>query len=149
MWLGSSPGTTGLRARTPPILVVEDDEDTRSFLEIALSEWGHTVICTADGSEAMRVAEHIRPAAIILDLWLPRVNGFAFRSWLLERPRLMDVPVIVLTAAGPVATDPVPDVAILYKPVNFDLLKAMLEAELSSETTVPPRGARTGPVPRR
>jgi DNA-binding response OmpR family regulator len=140
MWLGSS---TGVRTRTPPILVVEDDDDTRSFLEFALSEWGHAVICAADGREAMRLAEHITPAAILLDLWLPRMNGFAFRSWLLEQPRLADVPVILLTAAGPAATDPVPDVAILYKPLDFDLLKAVLEAELAPETTTPARNART------
>ncbi len=122
-----------------PILVVEDDEDTRSFLRIALSEWGYPVVGAADGGEAITVVQRVTPSVIILDLWLPRVSGFVFRSWLLDQPRLADVPVILLTAAGPAASDSVPDVATLYKPVDLDLLKALLEVQLSSESIIQAR----------
>jgi two-component system response regulator MprA len=112
---------------------VEDDEDTRSFLELVLSEWGYAVLCAEDGIEAMALARHITPALVILDLWLPRLNGFAFRSWLLEQPSLARVPVIVVTAAGPGVADQVQDVATLYKPIDVDLFKALLEVQLISE----------------
>jgi DNA-binding response OmpR family regulator len=130
MWLGSSTRSSGARARPMPILVVEDDEDTRSLLGLALSEWGHSVVCVADGAEAMDFTRQVTPAVILLDLWLPRVNGFAFRSWLLEQPHLAQVPVIVITAAGPAAADAVQDVATLYKPIDVDLLRALVEVQL-------------------
>jgi DNA-binding response OmpR family regulator len=133
MWLASSRKLSGVWTRTKPLLVVEDDEDTRSFLRLTLLEWGYSVMCAEDGIDAMALARHITPALIILDLFLPRVDGFAFRSWLLEQPGLAQVPVIVMTAAGPAAADPVEDVATLYKPIDVDLLKAMLEVQLTSE----------------
>ena len=76
----------------------------------------------------MAIARGCAPAAIILDLWLPKVNGYTFRAWQLEQPHLVDVPVIVLTAAGPSAVDPIPGVSALYKPLDVDLLKALLGA---------------------
>jgi DNA-binding response OmpR family regulator len=133
MWLGSSRRSSGVRQRTKPILVVEDDEDTRSFLRLTLSEWGHSVVCAADGAEAIAFARQVTPAIVLLDLWLPRVSGFAFRSWLLEQPRLRHVPVILVTAAGATAADPVPDVATLYKPIDVDLLKALIDVQLAPE----------------
>jgi DNA-binding response OmpR family regulator len=111
-----------------PILVVDDDDDIRSFLREALTEWGYRVVCADDGDDAMAIVRRMVPAAIILDLWLPRVSGFTFRAWQLEQPHLAEVPVIVLTAAGPGAADRLADVAALYKPVDLDLLRVLLDA---------------------
>jgi len=130
MWLGRGGRQLGMRR---PVLVVDDDEDVRWFLRIALSEWGYSVLCAGDGDEAMAIARKVTPLIIILDLWLPRVSGFAFRAWQLEQRRLRHVPVIVLTAAGPGAADPLSDVAALYKPVDLDLLKALLEVQIASD----------------
>jgi DNA-binding response OmpR family regulator len=133
MWLGSQARSTAARTRTKPILVVEDDEDTRSFLRLILSEWGYGVVCAEDGSDAMALVRDITPAVVILDLWLPRVNGFVFRSWMLEQPGLAHVPVMVITAAKPAAADLIPDVTTLYKPIDVDLFKALLEVQLTPE----------------
>src|ERR1044071_544952 len=133
MWLGRGTKKPTMKLPTRPVLVVDDDEDIREFLRSALSEWGYGVLCAADGDEAIAIAQKVTPLIIILDLWLPRVSGFAFREWQLEQWRLSRVPVIVLTAAGPGAADRLSDVAALYKPVDLDLLKALLEVQLASD----------------
>jgi DNA-binding response OmpR family regulator len=128
MWLGRGAAPKGVEREIEPILVVDDDEDIRAFLREALLEWGYRVVCADDGDDAMAIARQVVPAAIILDLWLPRVSGFTFRAWQLEQPQLVDVPVIVLTAAGPAAIDRLADVAALHKPVDLDLLRVLLDA---------------------
>jgi CheY-like chemotaxis protein len=113
------------------VLIVDDDEDVRSALHHTLVEWGYRVVCAEDGDDAMAIARQVTPATIILDLCMPRVSGFAFREWQLEQPMLSNVPVIVLTAAGPRATDELPGVASLYKPIDVDLLQALLMVQIA------------------
>ena len=112
--------------RSRPVLIVDDDEDIRTVLRETLHEWGYAAICAADGYEAMSFVQEVTPSTIILDLWMPKMNGFLFRKWLVTQPRLVDVPVIVLTAAGAQGADQLDDVTALYKPVDFDLLNAFL-----------------------
>ena len=89
-------------------------------------EWGYEVICAEDGEDAIRMAAKFRPALIVLDLGMPRMNGFAFRTWQLAQPRLADIPVIVLTAEGPQAADRLAGVSALYKPLDVGLLQVFL-----------------------
>jgi CheY-like chemotaxis protein len=128
MWLPSRTRTPPPKAtrRPPPVLVVDDDDDIRTVLRQVLSEWGYSSICAANGYEAMRLVQNVTPSTIILDLWMPKMNGFLFRKWQLTQPYLAGVPVIVLTAAGAQGADQLDDVTALYKPVDFDLLQALL-----------------------
>ena len=57
------------------ILVVDDEEDTRSSLEEILSEEGFRVVCAADGEQALAVVEADPPHAVFLDIELPKMNG--------------------------------------------------------------------------
>ena len=112
--------------RLRPVLVVDDEPEIRTVLREMLREWGYSTICAADGHEAITCVQKVTPSTIILDLWMPKMNGFLFRKWQLTQPRLADVPVIVLTAAGAQGADQLDDVTALYKPVDFDLLRAFL-----------------------
>ena len=112
--------------RSRPVLIVDDDEDIRTVLRETLHEWGYASICAADGHEAMSFVQEVTPSTIILDLWMPKMNGFLFRKWLMTQHRLVNVPVIVLTAAGAQGADQLDNVTALYKPVDFDLLNAFL-----------------------
>jgi DNA-binding response OmpR family regulator len=114
------------------VLIVDDDEDIRSSLHRTLVEWGYRVVCAEDGDDAMAIVQRVTPATIILDLCMPRVSGYAFREWQLAQPTLSRVPVIVLTAAGSNATDDLPGVASLYKPIDVDLLQALLVVQIAS-----------------
>jgi CheY-like chemotaxis protein len=80
------------------ILVVEDDETTRTVTQHALERQGWSVAQAENGRVALaRLAEH-RPDAILLDLRMPEMDGFEFLGELRRHPPWRDIPVLVLTA---------------------------------------------------
>ena len=84
--------------RTAPVLVVEDDADTREMLRRMLERDGFAVVEAADGRAGLdRLAEH-RPSLILLDLLMPQMNGFEFLAELQTRPEWRSIPVVVVTA---------------------------------------------------
>jgi CheY-like chemotaxis protein len=102
--------STALAGQRPPlastvdrpfILVVEDDEDSRSAIADLLEETGYTVIAVVNGREALRVLrEGVLPRGIVLDLMMPIMDGWDFRANQLKDPRLSTIPVVLMTAAG-------------------------------------------------
>jgi DNA-binding response OmpR family regulator len=58
------------------VLIVDDDRDTAAPLAIVLRRWGYEVRAALDGPAALHEAETFRPGAVILDLAMPRMNGF-------------------------------------------------------------------------
>ncbi|WP_147917796.1 response regulator [Ruania zhangjianzhongii] len=89
-----------LGAATPdqPILVVDDDTTTRDMLRRQLERAGWPVIEAADGVEAISHLDAGEPALVLLDLVMPRMDGFAFLDELRGRPDAQELPVIVLTS---------------------------------------------------
>ena len=86
------------RDGTAPVLVVEDDADTREMLQRMLEREGFAVTEAADGRAGLdRVAEQ-RPSLILLDLLMPQMNGFEFLAELQTRPDWRSIPVVVVTA---------------------------------------------------
>lgn len=105
------------------ILVVEDDSDLRRSLAEVLEDEGCEVACARDGQDALRQLEASdAPQAILLDLTMPGMDGWTFRSHQRRDPRLAAIPTVVISAGY--AGDPsgvaalAPD-AFLAKP--FDL----------------------------
>jgi signal transduction histidine kinase/DNA-binding response OmpR family regulator len=80
------------------VLVVEDDEATRDVLARGLSADGWRVRLAADGIEGLERVQEERPSLVLLDLWMPRLDGFGFLRELRSRPEYADLPVTVLTA---------------------------------------------------
>jgi PAS domain S-box-containing protein len=81
------------------ILVVEDDADTRTRLCRSLREQNSEVWEASDGVEALAVLRHHRPDLVLLDLMLPRVNGFEVLKEIRSDEQLQTIPVVVMTAA--------------------------------------------------
>jgi two-component system, cell cycle response regulator DivK len=81
----------------PQVLVVDDNEDTRSMYAVLLSAQGFAVRTAANGEEAIAAAEE-RPALIVMDLAMPGLNGWEATRRLKTGARTRDIPVIVLTA---------------------------------------------------
>jgi two-component system, chemotaxis family, chemotaxis protein CheY len=82
-----------------PILIVEDVEDHRDILGIALRAAGYRVAYATDGHDAFnRLESGLRPRLIILDLAMPRMNGFEFRQRQIADARFGAIPVIIVTA---------------------------------------------------
>jgi two-component system phosphate regulon response regulator PhoB len=84
--------TTGAR-----VLVAEDDRYLRKAAEARLRQHGFTVLTAADGEEALRVAMAEKPDLILLDLIMPKVQGFEVLRALKEAPVTAHIPVIILS----------------------------------------------------
>ena len=83
------------------ILVVEDNDDVREMMTVTLELEGHEVYTAANGRQALAQLENgLRPCVILLDLMMPVMNGWEFRSALQRDERFKDIPVVVVSAAG-------------------------------------------------
>ncbi|HSK24719.1 MAG TPA: response regulator [Egicoccus sp.] len=82
----------------PVVLVVDDEEDVVVLCRVNLEFEGYEVIEAADGEDAMvKVREH-RPDAVLLDVMLPRLDGWQVLAAIKADPDLHDTPVVLLTA---------------------------------------------------
>src|SRR5690348_15861602 len=85
----------------PRVLLVEDEGDIRDLLRDAIDDDGLVVVTAANGREALAMLQAgLRPAAILLDLMMPFMNGWDFRHEQLKDPELRQIAVVVITAAG-------------------------------------------------
>ena len=82
------------------ILLVEDDRFLRKAAETTLKQQGYTVITAADGEEALRVARSAPPDLILLDVIMPKLNGFQVLDALKKDPMTAHIPVIILSNLG-------------------------------------------------
>ncbi len=82
----------------PEILLVEDNPDTVEFLVRRLNDFGYAVRIARNGIEALHAIEDFVPAAVILDINLPLMNGDDVCRKMRQSPRTTQVPVIFVTA---------------------------------------------------
>jgi CheY-like chemotaxis protein len=83
------------------VLVVDDDEDVRELLRVALRNEGYRVSCVADGREALNyLRSHADTCMILLDLMLPVMDATDFRTAQLQDRSLAWIPVILMTGAA-------------------------------------------------
>jgi DNA-binding response OmpR family regulator len=79
------------------ILFIEDERALQDSLSEALKKEGFVVLSALDGKTGLEIAEKEKPDLILLDLILPRMDGFALLEKLKEKKETKDIPVIVLT----------------------------------------------------
>jgi CheY-like chemotaxis protein len=87
------------------ILVVDDDDASRSMLVRIVRDAGWTTVEAENGLEALARLEEVQPALILLDLVMPEMDGFALAARLREDPQWSRVPVIVVTGKDLTAED--------------------------------------------
>ena len=80
------------------ILIVEDNAQNMRLIEMVLRAKGYTLLKATDGEEALDVAIRERPALIIMDLRLPKMNGLEVTRKLRQTPAFSHTPIIALTA---------------------------------------------------
>lgn len=80
------------------ILLVDDDTTLREMYDERLRIEGFEIVQAANGAEALQKTREIRPDIILLDVMMPKVNGFEVLKQLKENPASKDIPVIILTA---------------------------------------------------
>ena len=81
------------------ILVIDDDREIVRAIATRLRAAGYSPLTANDGEQGLAVAVRERPAAIILDVQMPRVDGLMVLEGLRQRPETSRIPVIVLSAA--------------------------------------------------
>jgi len=82
------------------ILLAEDDRILRKAGEIVLRKSGYQVIVAVDGEEALAKARSERPDLILLDVMMPKLDGFDVLAQLKADPATRDIPVIMLSNLG-------------------------------------------------
>jgi pilus assembly protein CpaE len=123
------------------ILVIDDDQDILRLLEFTLKRAGHIVTIARDGVEGLAQVETLKPAAVICDVMMPKMNGYEFCRRVRAKPEIQAIPIIVFsarfqpidkqTALDAGATDYLP------KSVSPDVLNERID-ELLSATGGPP-----------
>jgi CheY-like chemotaxis protein len=105
------------------VMIVEDNEDMRDMMALALKLVGIVVTTASNGREALAIMQNQPPPCLILlDLMMPVMDGWELRAALSQDPRLAAVPVIVVSA---LTREPARDLGAahyLAKPVDLDKL---------------------------
>jgi CheY-like chemotaxis protein len=81
-----------------PILVVEDIPNVLELLLVTLRFKGYPVVSAMNGQEALQVLERERPAMVITDILMPKMDGYALAQRLRTDPRTRQIPIIFLSA---------------------------------------------------
>jgi CheY-like chemotaxis protein len=107
------------------VLVVEDEAESRDTLREFLELEGYKVETASDGKAALEVLETIDPCVVLLDLFMPVMDGWQVIDRLRTDGRLARMNVLVITSAGHRAPA---DLPVLQKPINIAKLISTLEA---------------------
>jgi CheY-like chemotaxis protein len=119
--------------REPRLLVIEDDPDVQALLATVAKRRHVTVDRASDGEEAIRLLETNAYDVVVLDLMLPKVNGFRVAEVVrhLERkPRL-----ILFSAISRYFADQFPEAVILQKPFDIGRVEDILAGKAQRETS--------------
>jgi two-component system phosphate regulon response regulator PhoB len=82
------------------ILIVEDEEDLVTMAKMRLERNGYEVVFAFDGEEGLKKVYQERPDLILLDLIMPKMDGFTACRRLKKDPDTKNIPILVITAAG-------------------------------------------------
>jgi CheY-like chemotaxis protein len=123
---GEEQGGQGLRRR---ILVVDDNVDAANALRYLLENDGHEVKVTGDGIAGLALARDFKPDFLLLDIGLPRMNGYEIAKQVREDKALRNVTIIAITGYGQVNDRARASAAgfdhHLTKPVEFHSLQKL------------------------
>ncbi|MFQ5770987.1 MAG: response regulator, partial [bacterium] len=80
------------------ILLVDDDKDTQYAMQYLLEEVGYKVYFASEGREALKQAEAIRPNLILMDIMMPKMDGYEATRRLKSNVKFKNIPIIAMTA---------------------------------------------------
>ena len=108
------------------ILVVEDDPELRTLYRTTLRSAGYAVFAVDDGLDALEYVEQTVPAAVVLDLGLPRLHGLDVQRELAAQPHTQNIPIVVVTGESGSINER--DFScVLRKPIQPDALVSAIE----------------------
>jgi signal transduction histidine kinase/DNA-binding response OmpR family regulator/HAMP domain-containing protein len=122
------------------VLVIEDDSKSVDLLRIYLTEAGYAVEVAQDGAEGLEKVKRLAPDVVILDVLLPKVDGWAFLSQVKSDPATRDIPVIIVSIVDQKGKGFALGAAdYLIKPINKEeLLRKLAAFSLVSKVRTTP-----------
>lgn len=124
-WSGAKSGQAMAASRT--VLVVEDDADLMESIKAVVEDLGWRAICATNGREALSLLEREHPAVMLVDLFMPVMNGIELLRAVKRNERLAGIPRVIMTAANDSMIGVKEDVPVLYKPVDIEALSRLLQ----------------------
>jgi DNA-binding NtrC family response regulator len=129
------------------ILVVDDEMGIRALLSEILTDEGHTVEVAENAAHARMVRERLRPDLVLLDIWMPDVDGITLlKEW--GATAQLNMPVIMMSGHGTIDTaveaTKYGAIAFLEKPITLQKLLRAVEQGLARPS---PRGAAAAEAP--
>jgi CheY-like chemotaxis protein len=127
------------------VLVVDDEPDVRSYLEMLLRDSGYETLTASDGAAALELAREEKPDLVTLDISMPKASGTRFYKELKTDPQLGGTPVVIVTAVTGYGGDPYgyekflsrrslvpPPEGFFPKPIDREAFLAAVEKLLAS-----------------
>ena len=120
------------------VLIVDDEKDIRDLLKARLELSGFKAVTAENGEEALKIAKHEPPSLVILDLVMPKMDGFETYNALKNDKRTRHVPIIAYTAQNPEVVaekgiDALNIVDFVLKPFDPGVLMTMVEKTLKGK----------------
>ncbi|HEV7684480.1 MAG TPA: response regulator [Pyrinomonadaceae bacterium] len=122
-------------SRDRTVLIVEDSDDARYFMRLALEQLGYIIVEAENGAKAVEVAELERPDIILMDLSLPIMDGLAATQKIRANDDLKEIPIIAVTAHQEtdfrVGAKAAGFDAYVTKPIDIDFLSDLIRGLLT------------------
>ena len=114
------------------ILVVDDQEDVRAMMKIALESFGYSVIEAGGPFDAIEKAAEFHPHLILMDIGMPLLDGLSTAQMIGDIDGCSAIPIVALTAYSDIREQAKKAgcVDVLYKPVQFEKLKDILDSHV-------------------
>jgi DNA-binding response OmpR family regulator len=130
------------------VLIVEDDlELGRSLADLLEHEGFHTFHAT-DGRAALATLEKILPHMMLIDLFMPGMNGVELLKVVKDTPRLASIPRVIMTAANDRMVGVKEDAPVIYKPIDFAELLTLVRRYVPEAAAHRPDGPPADGPPR-
>jgi|SRR5262252_4051581 len=130
-----------MKSQKKVFLVVEDFEDSRFMMRRLLEMAGYQVLEASDGEQAVRIAVEHRPALILMDLSLPKLDGLAATREIRQKKLLRKVPIVAVSAHDSPQTRAEALAAgcdeYVTKPIDFDNLTSVLKRFILEDSARP------------
>ena len=117
------------------ILIVDDERGVRELLSESLSEQGYETLTAVDGPDALAQAERSFPDLILLDLGMPKMDGWGVLSRLYSEEKTRNIPVVVITGRTDTESLLKPErkqtLEYFFKPIDLAELHNFIKSHIS------------------
>jgi CheY-like chemotaxis protein len=125
---------------THPVLIVDDEADTRAMLSVSLTQHGYGAVSAENGMVGLAQARQHQPCLILLDLMMPDMDGAEFRRLQVADPAIASIPV-VLVSAHAVSEQVAHELGVrgIRKPFSVEELLHVVETSCQKDPASAPR----------